>query len=54
MFDFAVNVAQPPPPAYQSPLINYEDEISYIARTGNASGSAAATQPIIQGSSSLK
>ncbi len=54
MFDLAVNVAQPPPPAYQLPSIDYEDEISYIAHTGNVSGSAAATQPIIRGTSSQK
>jgi hypothetical protein len=47
MFDLAVNVAPTQPPAYQSPSLDYEDEISYIARTGNVSGSAAATRPII-------
>jgi hypothetical protein len=54
MYDLAVNVAQPPPPAYQLPPIDYEDEISYIAYTSNVSGSAAATRPIIQGTSSQK
>jgi hypothetical protein len=54
MFNLAVNVAQPPPPAYQLPPIDYKDEISYIARTGNVSGSAAATRPIIRGTSSQK
>jgi hypothetical protein len=54
MFDLAVSVAQPPPPAYQSPSLDYEDEISYIARTGNVSGSAAATRPINRGTSSRK
>jgi hypothetical protein len=50
----AFSVAQPPPPAYQAPPFNYEDEISYIARTGNVSGSASATRPIIRGTSSRK
>jgi hypothetical protein len=54
MLDLAVSVAQPLPPAYQAPPFHYEDEISYIARTGNLSGSASATRPIIQGTSSQK
>jgi hypothetical protein len=45
MYDLAVNVANPP--AYQPPLIDYKDEISNFARTGNVSGSATATRPII-------
>jgi hypothetical protein len=54
MFDLAVNVVPTQPPAYQLPSINYEDEISYIACTGNVSGSAAATRHIIRGTSSRK
>jgi hypothetical protein len=54
MFDIAVNIAQPPPPAYQLPSLDYEDEISYIACTGNVSGSAYATRTIIRGTSSQK
>jgi hypothetical protein len=52
MFDLAVNVAQPP--AYHPPPMDYEDEIAYIARTGNVSGLTAATRPIIRGTSSQK
>jgi hypothetical protein len=52
MLDLAVNVAHPP--AYQPPPMDYEDEIAYIARTGNVSGSTAATRPIIRGTSSRK
>ncbi len=47
MFDLAVNITQLPPPAYHLLLLDYEDKISYIARTSNVSGSAPATQPII-------
>jgi hypothetical protein len=54
MLDLAVSVAQPLPPAYQAPPFDYEDEISSIAHTGNVSGSACATRPIIQGTSSQK
>jgi hypothetical protein len=54
MFDLAFNVAQPQPPAYQLLLLDYEDEISYIACIGNVSGSASATRPIILGTSSQK
>jgi hypothetical protein len=54
MLDLAVSVAQPSPPAYQAPPFDYEDEISYIAHTGNVSGSACTTRPIIRGTSSQK
>jgi hypothetical protein len=44
MLDIAVNIAQPQPPAYQLPFLNYKDKIFYIACTGNVQGSAASAQ----------